>query len=409
MPEGADEALVSAGRRVVLGVTGGIAAYKACEIVRAFDRAGVATRVVMTRSAARFVTPLALQTLSRQRVLQDTFDLEGERTVGHIETAHWAEALLIAPATANTLAKLARGVADDLLTTIYLAVTAPVIVAPAANPRMLQHPSTRTNLAVLRSRGVEVIDPETGWLAENEIGWGRMADPARIVAATLVALRRTRQLEGRRIVVTAGPTRERIDPVRFLSNRSSGKMGYALAAACAQRGAEVTLISGPVELGPPHGVKRISVETSAEMREAVLEARRGAAAVFMAAAVADWLPRAVAGKLKRSGSPLTLVLDEGPDILAEMGRQREEDILVGFAAETEQLLAHARAKLQRKGLDYIVANDVSLPGLGFDAEENQVTLIDREDRQWVIGPSSKREVAEQLLDRIFGAEGGAAR
>jgi phosphopantothenoylcysteine decarboxylase/phosphopantothenate--cysteine ligase len=235
-----------------------------------------------------------------------------------------------------------------------------------------------------------------------------MAEPSRIVEATLLALRRTRQLAGCRIVVTAGPTRECIDPVRFISNRSSGKMGYALAAACAQRGAEVTLISGPVELGPPHGVKRIDVETSTELRAALLAARPGAAAVFMAAAVADWLPRPVPNKLKRSGSPLTLVLDEGPDILAELGQRREEELLIGFAAETENLLAHARAKLQRKGLDYIVANDVSLPGLGFDADDNQVTLLDREDRQWVIGPASKREVAERLVDRIFGVIGASA-
>jgi phosphopantothenoylcysteine decarboxylase/phosphopantothenate--cysteine ligase len=387
---------------VALGVSGGIAAYKACEIVRGLDRAGVEVQVLLTRNGARFVAPLALQVLSRRRVLRRTFDLDGEPTVGHVDLARRAGALVVAPATANVLAKLAHGVADDLLSTFYLAVTAPVVLAPAMNTRMLLHPATQENLARLRGRGVVVVEPERGWLAEGEVGWGRMAEPERIVAAALAALGRTRQLAGRTVVVTAGPTREAVDPVRFIGNRSSGKMGYAVAAACARRGARVVLISGPVELPPPFGVECERVVTAAEMRRAVLAAREGADAVFMVAAVSDYVPRAAPAKLKREGGPRTLTLDEGPDILAELGADRRERLLVGFAAETEELVARSRGKLERKNLDFVVANEVDGAGLGMDADENAVTILSRSGERWDLPRAPKGAIAEAIVDRVFG-------
>jgi phosphopantothenoylcysteine decarboxylase/phosphopantothenate--cysteine ligase len=387
---------------VVLGISGGIAAYKACEIVRGLDVAGIETQVLLTRNAARFVSPLTLQALSRRPVLQSLFDARGEETIRHIELSRRTAALVVAPATANVLAKFAGGIADDLLSTFSLSVTAPVLLAPAMNTRMLQHGTTQQNLARLRASGARILDPGTGWLAEGEIGWGRMAEPAAIVGATVGAVRRSRQLEGQSVVVTAGPTREAIDPVRFLSSRSSGKMGYALAAACARRAARVVLISGPVELGPPYGVERVLVETSAQMREAVLGAAPGASAVFMTAAVSDYVAQPAPVKIKRDGSPLTLTLEEGPDILAELGRGKRAGLLVGFAAETDDLLANARRKLEAKHLDFIVANDVSRPGLGIGADDNAVTILGRAGERWEHGPASKTEIAEAILDRIFG-------
>jgi phosphopantothenoylcysteine decarboxylase/phosphopantothenate--cysteine ligase len=392
---------------IALGVTGGIAAYKACEIVRGLDRAGAEVQVLMTENATRFITPLTLQTLSRRRVLHRAFDLDSEETIQHIELTRRVSALVVAPATANSLAKFANGVADDLLSTFYISVTAPVLVAPAMNTRMWLHPSTRENLARLAARGVQVVEPESGWLAEGETGWGRLAEPQSIVSAALAAARRSTQLEGKTIVVTAGPTREAVDPVRFLSNRSSGKMGYALAAAAARRGARVKLISGPVDLAAPFGVERSVVVDSASMRETLLAARDGAEAVFMAAAVSDYVPRAATSKIKRSGESLTLTLDEGPDILAELGRDRRERILVGFAAETESLVDNARDKLRRKHLDFIVANDVSQPGCGFDADDNAVTVLGRDGGVWEVPRRSKTEVAEAILDCVFGRPGPA--
>jgi len=386
---------------VALGISGGIAAYKACEIVRLLDRAGVEVQALLTRNGARFVTPLTLQTLSRRHVLQDAHALDDERTVRHIELARSAAGLLVAPATANVLAKFARGIADDLLGTFYISVVAPVVVAPAMNPRMLQHPATQDNLARLRGRGVHVVDPEHGWLAEGESGWGRMADPERIVRATLARLARSTQLAGRTVVVTAGPTAERIDPVRVLTNRSSGKMGYALAAAAARRGARVVLISGPVREPVPWGVELVPVESAEQMRQAVLAARPGAAAVLMVAAVSDYVPRPSPSKLKRTGAARTLTLEEGPDILAELGRARQEDVLVGFAAETENLLDHARAKLARKNADFIVANDVSDPEIGIGAEDNQITIVAREGPALELPRAPKGELAETILDHVL--------
>lgn len=390
--------------RIGLGVTGGIAAYKACEIVRGLDKAGAEVQVVMTEAATRFITPLTLQTLSRRPVLLHPFDLDTAETVRHIDAAKELSCFVVAPATANSIAKLAHGIADDLLSTMLTAVVAPVVVAPAMNTRMWMNPATRANVATLRSRGVRVVDPESGWLAEQESGWGRLAEPSRIVEETLRAARRGRSLEGKTVVVSAGPTREAIDPVRFISNASSGKMGYALAAAAARRGARVVLVSGPVSVDPPHGVEVVPVETSAEMREAVLDARRGAFAVIMAAAVSDFVPERAEAKIKKTGGPLTLTLSPGPDILAELGRTKRGEVLVGFAAETGDLVANARKKLREKGADFIVANDVSGPGIGIGSDRNAVTILDRDGGAAEIGEASKAEIAEAILDRVLGAE-----
>ena len=391
---------------VALGVSGGIAAYKACEVVRGLYQAGADVQVIMTANAQRFITPLTLQTLSGHRVITDAWDLDSGATVQHIELGRSIDALVVAPATANVLAKLARGIADDFLSTFYISVTAPVVLAPAMNTRMWLHPGTRDNLAVLRARGVEIVEPESGWLAERETGWGRLAEPERIVRAALRAARRSSQLVGQTVLVTAGPTREPVDPVRYLSNRSSGRMGYALAAAAARRGARVVLISGPVDLAPPFGVEVVRVETASEMRAAVLRARDAARAVFMTAAVADYAPAAAESKLKRRGGTLTLTLDENPDILAELGRDKGDRLLVGFAAETERVVDNARDKLRRKNLDWIVANDVSRADIGFDAPDNEVTIVGREGDPIALAKAGKPEIAERILDAVFGEPTG---
>jgi phosphopantothenoylcysteine decarboxylase/phosphopantothenate--cysteine ligase len=393
--------------RIALGVSGGIAAYKACEVIRGLDRAGAEVHVILTRGACQFITPLTLQTLSGRRVLMDPWDPADPATVRHIELSREIDALVVAPATANVLAKFAHGIADDFLSTFYLSVTVPVVVAPAMNTRMWLHPSTQANLAIVRSRGVRVVEPGTGWLAERESGWGRLAEPDEIVGQALDAARRSTQLRGKAILVTAGPTREPADPIRFLSNRSSGRMGFALAAAAARRGARVVLVSGPVELAPPFGVELVRVETAAEMRQAVRGAIAGVHAVFMAAAVGDFAPAPAPSKIKRSGAPLALALEENPDILAELGRERGDMLLIGFAAETEDVLERARAKLVGKNLDYIVANDVSRPGIGFGAPDNAVTILARAGEPVVIPRASKAEVAEAILDRVFGGHGVA--
>ena len=388
--------------RVALGVSGGIAAYKACEVVRGLTDAGASVQVLMTRNAERFITPLTLQALSGRRVLTDAFDLSDDETIRHIELTRGLSALVIAPATANVLGKLAHGIADDLLSTFYLAVTAPVVVAPAMNTRMWLHPATQAAVALLKQRGVVVVEPESGWLAEREVGVGRLADPARIVAAALDAAKRSTQLTGRTVVVTAGPTREPLDPVRYLSNGSSGKMGYALAAAAARRGATVVLVSGPVDLACPYGVTLVPVTTSREMREAVLRERPHAHAIFMVAAVSDYAPVASEQKLKKTGGPLTMVLDEGPDILAELGRLKEREVLVGFAAETADVVEQAAKKLVSKNADFIVANDVAAPGLGIGSDRNAVTILDREGGRLAVAEASKAEIADAILDRVFG-------
>jgi phosphopantothenoylcysteine decarboxylase/phosphopantothenate--cysteine ligase len=390
--------------RIALGVSGGIAAYKACDIVRRLTDAGAAVQVVMTRNAERFITPLTLQTLSARKVWTDAWDLGDDETIKHIELTRGLDALLVAPATANVLAKFASGIADDLLTSLYLAVTAPVVVAPAMNTRMWLHPATQASLRTLKGRAVVVVDPESGWLAEREVGVGRLAAPEAIVDAALSAARRGRSLEGKTILVTAGPTREAIDPVRYISNGSSGKMGYAIAAAAARRGASVRLVSGPVDITPPFGARVTRVTTAGQMREAVMAERGGADAIFMVAAVSDYAPTASPRKIAKTGGALTLVLEEGPDILAELGRTKRGEILVGFAAESDDLLANAAKKLAAKNADFIVANDITAPGLGIDSDRNAVTILGRDGSSTALPPASKGEIAEQILDRIFGGE-----
>jgi len=390
--------------RIVLGVSGGIAAYKACEIVRLLTDAGAAVQVLMTRNAQRFITPLTLQALSGRRVWTDMWDADGDDAIRHIDLARDLGAFVVAPATANVLAKMAHGVADDLLSTFALAVTSPILVAPAMNTRMWLHPATRASIGILRSRGVGVIPPETGWLAERETGEGRLADPETVVAAALRAARRGTSLAGKRVVVAAGPTREPIDPVRYLSNASSGKMGYAIASAASRRGADVTIVSGPVDLPAPFAARVVPVSTAREMRDAMMTERRGAHAIFMVAAVSDYAPAASKHKLKKTGGPLTLVLDEGPDILAELGRTRGREILVGFAAETEGLLVNAAKKLADKNADFIVANDVSAEGLGIGSDRSAVTVLGRDGASWEIPEASKDEIADAILDRVLGGE-----
>ncbi len=392
--------------RIALGVSGGIAAYKACEVVRGLYKAGAEVQVLMTRNAERFITPLTLQTLSGQRVLTDDWDDPGT-IVQHIELSRDIDAMVVAPATANVLAKFARGIADDFLSTFYLAVTAPVVLAPAMNTRMLGHPATRENLAALERRGVQVVPPDSGWLAERESGPGRLAEPEVIVEAALRAARRSSVLEGRTIMVTAGPTREAIDPVRFVSNRSSGKMGYALAAAARRRGARVILVSGPVELPPPFGVDVVRVETAVEMQQAVARHRPEVDTVFMAAAVGDYAPVAAPSKIKKTGGALELKLEEGPDILAGLGASKGDLLLVGFAAETDDVLAHGQSKLERKNLDFIVVNDVSRADIGFESDDNAVTILGRGREPRAVSKAGKSQVAEAILDHVFASAGDA--
>jgi phosphopantothenoylcysteine decarboxylase/phosphopantothenate--cysteine ligase len=390
--------------RIALGVSGGIAAYKACEIVRQLTDSGATVQVLMTRNAERFITPLTLQALSGSAVATDAWELAADHTIKHIDLARELDAFVVAPATANILAKFAQGVADDILSTFYLAVTAPVLVAPAMNTRMWLHPATQDAVRTLRSRGVAVIDPESGWLAERETGVGRLAAPDTIVAEVFRAARRGRSLKGKKIVVAAGPTREPIDPVRYLTNGSSGKMGYAIAASAARRGASVAIVSGPVALTAPFGTRVVPVETARQMRDAVMAERPGAHAVFMVAAVSDYAPAASASKIKKTGGSLTLVLEEGPDILAELGRTKGSEILVGFAAETEDLIANAEKKLSGKNADFIVANDISLSGLGIGSDRNAVTILARDGASVEVPEGSKVEIAEAILDRIFGPD-----
>ncbi len=385
-------------RRILLGVTGSIAAYKSAELIRRLRQAGAEVQVVMTPAAARFVTPLTLQALSGRPVRRDLFDVAAEAAMGHIELARWADWILIAPASADFLARLRIGRADDLLSTLCLASEAPVVLVPAMNRVMWRHPATRDNVAVLERRGVEIWGPASGPQACGEEGEGRMLEPAEIVER-LQALGEAPLIEGVRVVITAGPTREAIDPVRFLSNRSSGRMGYALARAAEETGAEVTLISGPVGLEPPPGVEVVKVESARQMYRQVM-ARVGECDIFIgAAAVADYTPvRPAAAKLKKDQARITLELVRTPDILAAVAAASPRPFTVGFAAETDRLHEYARAKLERKRLDMIAANWVG-PGRGFETEDNALWVLwpggERD-----LGRASKRELARRLIRLI---------
>ena len=387
-----------AGVRVLLGVSGGIAAYKAAELVRRLRDAGAEVRVVLTENAARFVTALTFQALSGNSVRTSLWDDSAEASMGHLELAHWADEVLIAPASADLVARLAHGMADDLLTTMCLATTAPLTIAPAMNHRMWAHAATQANVAVLRSRGVRFLGPAEGRMAEPESGIGRLAEPHEIVAG-LVAARGPRELAGLRVLVNAGPTYEDIDPVRFIGNRSSGRMGFAIAEVAAQMGADVTLVAGPVALATPVGVERIVVRSAREMRAAVL-ARAADADVFVAsAAVADFRPQAaLSQKFKKGSGELELKLVENTDILAEVAALPKRPFVVGFAAETQNVETYARDKLERKRLDMIAANEVGAT-IGFERDDNALLLLWPGGRE-ELARMDKRELARSLLERI---------
>jgi len=394
---------------VALGVGGGIAAYKAAELARALMERGFSVQVVMTRSAEEFVRPLTFAALTGRKVLTSLFSAASAEdtlssAIEHIRVAQENQILVIAPATADLLAKLAHGLADDLLTTTYLAFTGPVVLAPAMNTNMWNHPATQENLRVLRARGHVIVEPDEGILACGMVGPGRLAEPeviAQAVASITVAGSK-RDLEGETVLITAGPTQEPLDPVRYLSNRSSGKMGYALAQAAAERGARVILVSGPVTLPAPARVELIPVRTAVEMRQAVMDHLEPATMVIKAAAVADYHranpPRQ---KVKKTAARMSLELDPTPDILAEVGRKKGDRLLVGFAAETENLIEEARRKMQSKNCDMVVANLVSKPGIGFESDENEVTLMLRTGETIPVERTSKIIVAHRIFDQMM--------
>ena len=390
--------------KIALGVSGGIAAYKAAEIVRLLQERGVRVQVVMTRAAQEFVRPLTFAALSGEKVITEMFG-EGtsepniDSAVEHIAVAQSIDVLLVAPATADTLAKFAQGIANDFLSTLYLATTAPVIVAPAMNVNMWEHPATKANLETLRARGVHIVEPESGYLACGMVGAGRLADPDEIVSATLAKLGVAQDFAGETVLITAGPTYEAIDPVRFIGNRSSGKMGYALVEAALRRGARVILVSGPTALQPPSAAEVIQVESAQQMRDAVLQHFVASTTVIMTAAVADYRPAQVAEQKIKREKAMQLQLEPTSDILAELGKRRSQQVLIGFAAETENTLENARGKLIRKNADAIVLNDVSNPKIGFASDRNAVTIISR-DEVVEVPESSKFEVAQRVLDTV---------
>ncbi len=387
-------------KTIVLGLSGGIACYKAAELVRLLIGKGATVRVIMTAAAQQFITPLTLQTLSGHPVSTNTFDRTQESEIGHIQLADRADAVVIAPATANIIGKLAGGIADDLLTTVLLATRAPVVVAPSMNVNMYENSIVQANLDRLRTRGFRIVEPGEGFLACGWQGKGRLADPEVLLAEIERAVS-PQDLAAERILVTAGPNREPIDPVRFISNRSTGKMGFAVAAAAWRRGAEVTLIAGPTHVATPYGVTRIDAGTAEEMRCAVLDQFDNATVVLMAAAVADYRPAHVApAKLKKGSGGMVLELERTADILAELAPRKGTRIFVGFAAETEQVVANAERKLREKNLDLIVANDVAGTETGFAVDTNAVTVIDRSGHQEAVPLMSKDAIADRILDRV---------
>jgi phosphopantothenoylcysteine decarboxylase / phosphopantothenate---cysteine ligase len=395
--------------KIALGVAGGIAAYKAAEIVRLLQGRGIRVQVVMTRAAQEFIRPLTFAALSGEKVITGMFapsdgheDQEPniDSAIEHIAVAQSIDALVVAPATADVLAHFAQGIAGDFLTTLYLATTAPVVVAPAMNVNMWNHPATQANLQILRQRNVKIVEPDAGYLACGMTGSGRLAENEAIVAAAMEALRAAQDFAGETVLITAGPTRETIDPVRYLTNRSSGRMGYALAEAALRRGARVLLVSGPTSLTAPGAAEVSRVESTEEMRGAVLKLFPQATIVIKTAAVSDYRPKAEAGqKIKRKG-PMTLELEATPDILKELSLKKGTQIIVGFAAETENVLENARQKLVSKNLDAIVVNDVSREGIGFDSDRNAVTMISR-DEVVEVPETTKWEVAQRVLDQVM--------
>jgi phosphopantothenoylcysteine decarboxylase/phosphopantothenate--cysteine ligase len=390
--------------KVALAVTGCIGAYKAAVLLRLLQEAGADVRVAMTDAAQRFVAPLTFEALSGHPVVTSMWeDPSPTGEIRHIELAQWCDLLLVAPATANTLAKFAHGICDDFVSTLHISTTAPVMVAPAMNVEMWHHPATQENLERLRARGVHVVAPGSGYLACGMVGEGRLAEPDEIARRAVELLRgplaSTGDLAGERVLVTAGPTREPIDPVRFITNRSSGRMGYAIAEAARARGASVVLVTGPVAIPPPEGVEVVRVETAEEMARATLAHFERATLVIKSAAVADYRPVAVADrKIKKGEGGMTVELERTTDVLAELGRQKGDRVLVGFAAETNDLVANARKKLESKNADLIVANDVTREGAGFDGDTNIAVLVGRDGRADELPMMSKRELADRILD-----------
>ncbi len=392
--------------KIALGVSGGVAAYKAAEIVRLLQDRGIRVQVVMTRAAQEFIRPLTFAALSGEKVITDMFGSESgtgpanvESAIEHIAVAQSIDALVVVPATADVLARFAQGIANDFLSTLYLATTAPVVVAPAMNVNMWNHEATQANLEILRKRGVRIVEPGEGYLACGMTGSGRLAENETIVAAVMEALGASQDLAGETILVTAGPTREKIDPVRYLTNRSSGRMGYAIAEAALRRGARVLLVSGPTAIDAPGAAELTRVETAEEMLAAVLKLLPESTVVIKTAAVADFRPKAASGqKIKRKGE-MKLELEPTADILAEVARRKTSQVVVGFAAETENVLENARKKLASKSLDAIVVNDVSREGIGFDSDRNAVTIISRSEVVEV-PETSKWEVAHRVLDHV---------
>lgn len=388
------------GKRLVLGVTGSIAAYKAVSLLRALTREGASVAVVMTQAATKFVAPLTFEVLSGERVTTDLF--EAHQEMRHLSIPEQADAIIVAPATANFLARAAVGLADDVLSTMLLTARCPLIIAPAMDGDMWAHPTVVEHVRTLRTRGIVVLDPEEGPLASGQNAQGRLATEVRMVEAVQIALTPRIDWRGQRVLVSAGPTQEAIDPVRFISNRSSGKMGYAIAEAARDRGAEVVLVTGPTALTPPPGVELVSVTTAKEMANALCQHFASATVVIMAAAVADFRPKAQAAqKLKKQGrTALSLELETAPDILAMLSAQRTSQILVGFAAETEHLVSHAKDKLIGKGLDLIVANDVTKEGAGFGSDDNAAVILSRTGQQKEFGLMPKRRLADEILTSI---------
>lgn len=388
---------------VVLGVTGGIAAYKACEILRLLQKQGIDVFVVMTKNACQFVTPLTFETLSGHPVAVDTFARPATWEVEHIALAKRADLFLIAPATADIIGKMACGIADDMLSTTVMATRAPVMIAPAMNTGMWENPATQQNIATLSSRGVHIVTPATGHLACGDSGAGKLEDVGVIAQRALDVLNAARDMEGLRVMVTAGPTREALDPVRYISNRSSGRMGYAIARAAQQRGAQVTLLTGPVALEPPQGVTVVPFMTTQDLLDRALACAAGQDILIQSAAPADYRAREIAPQKikKQGGEDMVLELVENPDVAATLGRaKRADQTFVGFAAETNDVLAHAKGKLLKKNLDMIVANDVTVPGAGFDVNTNIVTLMTAEKTE-ALPLMSKDEVAHRILDAVL--------
>jgi len=395
-------------KRILLGVTGGIAAYKSPDIVRRLIERGAEVQVVMTAGAREFVQPLTFQAVSGREVRSDLWDESAERAMGHIELARWADLVLVAPATADFLAHLTHGMADNLLSTICLATSAPIAVAPAMNRLMWSNPATQANVATLRARGVQVFGPDSGSQACGETGEGRMMEPADIAASAFAVLPAEGALKGRKVLITAGPTRERIDPVRFISNRSSGKMGYAVAQAARDRGAEVVLVSGPVNLQPPPGVRRVCVESAAQMLDAVMKEVADADIFIGTAAVADYRPcNPCDCKIKKTSDTLDICMERTVDILATVAQRADRPFTVGFAAETNDVEEHALSKLVRKNLDLIAANEVGDAKV-FEADDNALTLFWPNGGKLALGAGAKTELAGKLLDFIVTRFNGRA-